>query len=49
MTFTNHLDVKQGQKDKIFTLGQLVKGAEYVLQQENVTGKKNYLKVINQL
>ena len=40
MTFTNHLDVKQGRKDKIFTLEQLVKGAECVLQQGNVTGKK---------
>lgn len=40
MSFTNHLDVKQGQKDKIFTLEQLVKDAECVLQQGNVTGKK---------
>ena len=38
MSITSHLDVKQEQRDKIFTLEPPAKGAVSALLQENVTG-----------
>ena len=38
MSITSHLDVKQEQRDKVFTLKPLAKGAGSALLQENVKG-----------
>lgn len=38
MSITSHLDVKREQRDKIFTLEPLAKGAGSAPLQENVTG-----------